>query len=118
MAYAEDVKFDVLGVVPGPVVTEACARQMAVGVRELLQADVSVGVTGVGGPGSEEGHPPGTVHLAVASNRGVRAIEAHLPGEPSEILRAVTTLVLDELLHELDEEHRRSAAPGSTPRGA
>ena len=33
VAYQEPVKFDVLGVEEGPVVTAACARQMATGAR-------------------------------------------------------------------------------------
>jgi len=48
VAYASAVKFDVLGVTPGPVVTASCAREMATGARNLLAADVSVAGTGVG----------------------------------------------------------------------
>ena len=36
VAYQEPVKFDVLGVEEGPVVTRACAEQMATGARRLL----------------------------------------------------------------------------------
>ncbi|CUR62385.1 CinA domain protein (fragment) [metagenome] len=43
VAYDEDVKFRVLGVTPGPVVTDLCAREMAEGVRRLLRADVALG---------------------------------------------------------------------------
>src|SRR5690606_25496880 len=60
VAYASQVKFDVLGVAPGPVVTAECGAQMARGARELLGADWAVAVTGAGGPGTEEGQPPGT----------------------------------------------------------
>ena len=45
VAYASQVKFAVLGVNPGPVVTARAARQMAVGALRVLGADVAVGAT-------------------------------------------------------------------------
>jgi nicotinamide-nucleotide amidase len=102
VAYDKEVKFEVLGVTEGPVVTDSCARQMAVGVRRLLGADIGLGISGVGGPGPEEGRPAGTVHLAVASIRGVRSLEVHVPGAPREVLDTVTSLALDELVRELE----------------
>ena len=101
MAYASEVKHAVLGVDPGPVVTDGCARQMAEGVRHLLGADVGLGMTGVGGPGSQEGRPPGTVHLAIADGRGTRSQEVHLEGEPDEVLASATTLALIDLARAL-----------------
>ena len=65
MAYGADVKFDVLGVPPGPVICDAAARGMADGVARLLHASIAVAVTGVGGPGDEEGQPAGTVWAAL-----------------------------------------------------
>ena len=101
VAYASEVKFEVLGVTPGPVVTDSCARQMAEGVRRLLGADVAVGVTGVGGPDDQEGKPAGTVHLAVADHHGTRSREVVLDGDPEEVVTSTTTLVLDELVRAL-----------------
>ena len=106
VAYDEDVKFRVLGVTPGPVVTDVCARQMAEGVRRLLRADVAVAVTGVGGPGPDEGCPPGTVHVAVADAAGTRSVHARLPGDPAAVVAGATTLVLEELLHALETPAR------------
>ena len=101
-AYAPEVKFEVLAVTPGPVVTDLCARQMAEGVRRLLGADVSVGVTGVGGPDSQEGKPAGTVFVAVADQHGTRSREVALDGDPDQVVASTTTLVLDELARALD----------------
>src|SRR5688572_10707278 len=67
VAYQGPVKVDVLGVEEGPVVTRACAEQMAIGARRLLKAGVAVSCTGVGGPDPSEGKPPGTVIVAVAT---------------------------------------------------
>lgn len=91
IAYSAEVKFDVLGVAEGSVVTAACAKQMALGVAELTGADFALAVTGVGGPEPEEGKPVGTVFAAVASPHGDRVEECHFDGEPAEIVRATTT---------------------------
>jgi nicotinamide-nucleotide amidase len=101
IAYDEEVKFGVLGVTRGPVVTAGCAQQMADGVRRLLGADVALGITGVGGPGPQEDCPPGTVHLAVATEAGTRPLHTRLAGDPVEVVAQATSLALDELVREL-----------------
>ena len=64
-AYASEVKFEVLGVPEGPVVSAEAASAMATGARRVLRADVGLGVTGVAGPATQEGKPVGTVFTAV-----------------------------------------------------
>ena len=97
VAYDAEVKFEVLGVTRGPVVTDSCAREMADGVRRLLRADVGLGISGVGGPGPDEGRPAGTVHLAVATGGETWSRELHLEGDPDEVVAAATTRALEEL---------------------
>jgi nicotinamide-nucleotide amidase len=63
VAYDSEVKFDVLGVTRGPVVTADCAREMAIGVRRHLDATIGLAVTGVAGPAEQEGQPVGTAFL-------------------------------------------------------
>lgn len=70
VAYATDVKRDVLGVdgallARHGAVHPEVARAMATAVRGLLHADVGVATTGVAGPDAQDGQPPGTVHVAV-----------------------------------------------------
>ena len=89
IAYQESVKFDLLGVPEGPVVTAECAEQMAAGARRLLGADVVVSATGVGGPEPSEGKPPGTVFLAAVTPTGATVRELALDGGPDEVLEAV-----------------------------
>lgn len=69
IAYTNWVKETVLHV-PGEIletygaVSAQTAASMASGVRKLLQADVSVSVTGLAGPGGDEfGNPVGTVYI-------------------------------------------------------
>ena len=76
VAYQEPVKFDVLGVEEGPVVTEDCARQMATGARDLLGADVAVSCTGVGGPEPSEGKAGGHRDRRRRIRRGSRRTRA------------------------------------------
>lgn len=101
VAYASEVKFEVLGVTPGPVVTDACAREMAEGVRRLLGADVAVGITGVGGPDDQEGKSAGTVFLAVADGSGTTCREVLLDGGPGAVVAASTTAAIEDLVRAL-----------------
>jgi nicotinamide-nucleotide amidase len=73
VAYDAQVKFDVLGVPVGPVVTEAAAAAMAEGAARVTGADVGLGITGVAGPDEQEGVAPGTVFVGL-----------HLPGHPAQ----------------------------------
>jgi len=98
VAYQDHVKFEVLGVEPGPVATAECARQMVVGVRRLLRADVAVAVTGVGGPEPDEGQPAGRAYLAVAGPGGdvdVQRLDA--PGDPVEVVACTVVRALSML---------------------
>jgi nicotinamide-nucleotide amidase len=97
VAYAAGVKHDLLGVGPVPVVSERAALEMAAGVRALLGADLALGVTGVGGPGDQDGHPPGTVWIAV-DVRGRAHAELHrFAGDPQEVCTATCTAALAHL---------------------
>ena len=54
VAYSEHVKFDVLGVTPGPVITARCAEQMAAAQtkrRELVHGDLQKRLPAAGRPG-------------------------------------------------------------------
>jgi nicotinamide-nucleotide amidase len=106
VAYRKDVKFDVLGVTPGPVVTQGCAVEMANGVRRLLHADVALGVTGVGGPGPDEDCPAGTVHIAVVGSGKPRCRHALLPGEPAGVVAGAADLAIEELVAALIDPAR------------
>ena len=102
VAYSEHVKFDVLGVEPGPVHTARCAREMAAGAVRVLGADLAVAATGVGGPDPEDALAPGTVFIAAASTSGLGdVVELDLDGSPEEILDGTVGACLQLLLREL-----------------
>jgi nicotinamide-nucleotide amidase len=98
VAYHPEVKFQLLGVERGPVVTKACAEQMAAGVAELTHARIAVAVTGVGGPDPEESQPPGTVWLALWADGQATAELLHFEGEPPEVLEATIEHALETLV--------------------
>jgi nicotinamide-nucleotide amidase len=100
VAYASEVKFKVLNVDPGPVVTARCAAQMATGVAQLLGADLAVAVTGVGGPEPDEGLPPGTVYIAVSS--GPSVTDRLFEGDPAQVVELSTSAALQFLLTSLE----------------
>src|SRR6478735_377754 len=65
VGYSDEVKHEVLGVPPGPVISAAAAAAMAAGVARLTGAEFAVAVSGVGGPDEQESQPVGTVFAAV-----------------------------------------------------
>ena len=103
VAYSEHVKFDVLGVTPGPVITAECAEQMAAGVGRLLGAGMVAAVTGAGGPGSQEGKPAGTVYLAHGRPDALHVEELHIDGDPEEVVHATVDAALTALARDLAE---------------
>ncbi len=111
VAYATDLKGTLLGVdgdllaARGAVDAEV-AREMAAGVRTRLAADVGLATTGVAGPDDQDGHPPGTVHVAVATDRGARVRSLHLDGDRAQVrretVRAVLRLALEVAAESID----------------
>jgi nicotinamide-nucleotide amidase len=97
VAYDPQVKYDMLGVPEGPVISEASAKAMAEGVRRRLGADVGVSTTGVAGPEEAEGQRPGTCWLGLALGDRVDARLAHLPGGRDQVRALAVISALDRL---------------------
>jgi nicotinamide-nucleotide amidase len=102
VAYASDVKYSLLDVPEGPVVSEAAAGAMASGVRAALAADVGLAVTGVAGPDPQDGENPGTVFLAIAGlDEKPLVARVTLPGDRERIRQFSCISLLDLLRHRL-----------------
>ena len=80
ISYATEVKQSVLGVSEGPVVSEIAARQMAVGVRNRLGADIGLSLTGVAGPAEQDGQPVGTLFVGMVGPGFEEVRQANMPG--------------------------------------
>ena len=78
------------------VVSQETAKAMAQAARERAGADYGIGITGVAGPEPEDGIPPGTVHVAVATPEGgAHALSMTMnQGRQAVKRRAVTTSLL------------------------
>lgn len=101
VSYASDLKFDLLGVPDGPVVSAAAVAAMARGAAELLKVDAVVAVTGVAGPDPQEGVAPGTVWMATLLDGRVETFEAVFPADRSRIRQYTTITVLNALRQRL-----------------
>jgi PncC family amidohydrolase len=108
-AYRSEVKFELLGVPVGPVISETAARAMAAGVARLTRATHAVAVTGVGGPDPQEGLHPGTVWLGLYANGTTTARRLRLPGDPPAVCRGTVQAALDALLAALTEDRAATA---------
>lgn len=97
VSYASEVKFNLLGVPEGPVVSEAAAMQMARGVAERLGSTIGLSVTGVAGPDTQDGQPVGTVFVGVADGDTVFAEMLKMPGDRERIRQFSTIGALDLL---------------------
>ncbi len=101
VSYASEVKYDVLGVPRGPVVSEEAATAMAEGACRVLGCDVAVAVTGVAGPEPQEGQKPGTVWLGTCVDGEAGALLVRLPGDRERVRQFATISVLDLLRRQL-----------------
>lgn len=76
VAYSNTLKQGLLGVLPSTLaahgaVSEATAREMAIGALETLGGHVAIAVTGIAGPdGGQPGKPVGTVWFGWAWREG------------------------------------------------
>jgi nicotinamide-nucleotide amidase len=101
VSYASDVKFDLLGVTPGPVVSQSAALEMATGAARVLGADVGLAVTGVAGPTEQDGQPVGTVWMGLALDGQAEATQVRLPGDRDRVRQFATISLLDLLRRRL-----------------
>ena len=101
VAYSSAVKYGVLGIPKGPVVSEMTAKAMAEGVRKVLQVDIGLATTGVAGPGSQEDQPVGRVYLGFATAGKSEAHQVSLPGERQQIRQFSVISLLNILRKQL-----------------
>ena len=95
VSYANDAKERLLGVsrdlleTHGAVSPEA-AQAMASGVRDRLNADIGLSVTGIAGPGGGTAEKPvGLVYLGLATSQGVQSRRLDLgPEQPRDVIRS------------------------------
>ena len=97
VSYASEIKFELLGVPEGPVVSEAAVRAMAEGAARVLGADCAIAVTGVAGPESQDGEEPGVVWMATLVDGEVVATRAKFPFDRNRTRQFTTITVMNAL---------------------
>jgi nicotinamide-nucleotide amidase len=102
VCYTAEAKRSVLGVSDETirrhgVVSEECAREMAVGVRKVFDADVAVSLTGVAGPDPHDGESVGTVCAALAADGVEDSRSFKAPGDRDMVRRWAEEAALDML---------------------
>jgi nicotinamide-nucleotide amidase len=108
VSYSNTLKQSLLGVLPSTLaqhgaVSEAAAREMAIGALETLGGHIAVSTTGIAGPdGAQPGKPVGTVWLGWAWHQGdeieTRALLETFAGDREAVRRQTVVRALREVL--------------------
>ena len=97
VSYSSDVKFDLLDVPRGTVVSAEAAMAMAQAARRVLGADVGLSLTGVAGPTEQDGQPVGTVFIGLAIGDEVTTQQVRLPGTRDQVRQFAVITALNAL---------------------
>lgn len=117
IAYANAVKESLLGVPAGLLaehgaVSEPVAAAMAEGVRSLLGSDLGVAVTGVAGPGGEDGGKPAGLMWVAVAGPGEHRATLRLEGDRGrEANRAAAVRAALRLCDEASRSSLRTPSP-------
>ena len=82
------------------VVSHFTAEKMAEQSRKLTDADFGIGLTGVAGPDSLEGHPVGTVFIGIATREKVHSIRVLIGGRRRSDVRHIACLYAFNLVRQ------------------
>lgn len=92
----DEALLETVGAVSAPV-----AEAMARGVRETLQADVAVSVTGLAGPGGDEfGNPVGTVFIGYCDSNTTFSQHFRFVGDRKAVRQAAIEAALNIVLEQ------------------
>jgi nicotinamide-nucleotide amidase len=104
VAYDRTTKHGALGVPDGPVVSEPAVRTMAEKAADLLGADLTLAVSGAGGPEPQDDQPPGTVWFAIHDKGETETwVEQTDSDDPQDVLRHTRIRSLQALLDHMGE---------------
>ena len=110
IAYSNEVKIEQLKVSAQSIeqygaVSREVAREMATGVRKILNADFSVAVTGIAGPSGGTGNKPvGTTWIAVASGNEMISNLYHFGEHRERNMRKASITALHLLKKEIERK--------------
>lgn len=108
VTYSNEAKVKFTGVqeatlVQHGAVSEACAREMAEGVRLRFGANIGMSITGIAGPGGGSPEKPvGLVYIGLSSQQELRVSRYVWSGDRIENKRASVAAALDMLVKSLE----------------
>jgi PncC family amidohydrolase len=111
IAYANEVKIEVLGVSPATLesfgaVSKETVLEMAKGIRALLEADIGLSVSGIAGPeGGTKEKPVGTVWIGLSSSRLESAKLFKFSGDRQNVKEQAAQSALEVAIRYLSEEN-------------
>lgn len=110
IAYTDAAKVELAGVDRALLekeggVSAPVARELAIGIRERLGADIAVSIVGFAGPNVPQGGELGRVFIALAHWAGVEVHTMHVPGDRARVRDAT----VDEALRFVLEAAPRAA---------
>ncbi|MBQ7704735.1 MAG: CinA family protein [Selenomonadaceae bacterium] len=91
IAYANEIKINVLHVNEETIknfgaVSEQTAREMAENVRQILNTDIGVSITGIAGPGGGSAEKPvGLVYIGISGHNGGKVEQFKFNGTRTEV---------------------------------
>ncbi|HIM71808.1 MAG TPA: competence/damage-inducible protein A [Alphaproteobacteria bacterium] len=101
VAYSKDLAAKWFEMPPGPIVSREAVMAMANGVRQALNAEVGLAVTGVASPSESSELPVGTVFFGFAIGDQIDAVSAAMPGDRNRIREYSVINLLNFLRREL-----------------
>ena len=101
VAYSKDLVAKWFEMPPGPIVSREAVMAMANGVRQALNAEVGLAVTGVASPSESSELPVGTVFFGFAIGDQIDAVSAAMPGDRNRIREYSVINLLNFLRREL-----------------
>lgn len=101
VAYSKDLAAKWFEMPPGPIVSREAVMAMANGVRQALNAEVGLAVTGVASPSKSSDLPVGTVFFGLAIGDQIDAVSAAMPGDRNRIREYSVINLLNFLRREL-----------------
>jgi nicotinamide-nucleotide amidase len=101
VAYSKDLAEKWFEMPPGPIVSREAVMAMANGVRQALNAEVGLAVTGVASPSESSELPVGTVFFGFAIGDQIDAVSAAMPGDRNRIREYSVINLLNLLRREL-----------------
>ncbi|MCC4040679.1 2-oxo-tetronate isomerase [Escherichia coli] len=108
ITFTDQAKMKILGVSQQSLekytaVSEKIAAEMATGAKERTDVDISIAITGYGGPeGGQDGTPAGTVWFAWNIKGNTHAAVMHFDGDCETVLALAVRFALAQLLKLLE----------------